>query len=472
VEGFLERRHKPYQAVRSLADSAIEEQMISEGKLPELITFKKVERRLPFTFGPSSGICVPSSDNSSLPVHRWFRFKESFSGDLLKNVVEVYARELGKTFRFLDPFCGVGTSLVTAQELSACGFHVNAIGIERNPFIAFVARTKVSWPEINPDRISELGASLLTNSSDGRVSLPRLSSVKDGRCISQYLARRIVAIRNSIRRDGYTPTHDALLLGLGATVEPVSRVRKDGRALRLVDRARPHFERTLRDKWQLISADVHFFQNTLQGTPIPLVIVGDGRVPSKYAIKPGSVDLIVTSPPYPNNIDYSEVYKLELWLLGFIEDAHSFLQLRYSTFRSHPTCSTPDPPIAFLAELKRGALRGLLAPLLQRVDQMPRCWRRRLLIGYFSDMWRSLGEFYECLRPGGLAIIVVGNSLHNGTRSPYVIPTDLALATIGKCVGFEVESVAVVRSLKRRLSGNHYLRESIIVLRKADGSRD
>jgi DNA modification methylase len=30
-------------------------------------------------------------------------------------------------------------------------------------------------------------------------------------------------------------------------------------------------------------------------------------------------DLILTSPPYPNNIDYSEVYKLELWLLGFID---------------------------------------------------------------------------------------------------------------------------------------------------------
>lgn len=472
MEGFLERRHQSYQAVRSLADSALEEQMISEGKLPELMTFRKVERGLPFTFGPPSGICIPSSDNSSLPVHRWFRFKESFSGDLLKKVVEVYARELGKTFRFLDPFCGVGTSLVAAQELSACGYHVDAIGIERNPFIAFVGRTKVSWPEIDPDRIPELGASLLVNSSDGRVSLPSLSSVKDGRCISRYLARRIVAIRDSIRRDGYTPTHDALLLGLGATVEPVSKVRKDGRALRLVDRARPHFENTLRGKWHLISADVQFFQNTLRGAPIPLVIVGDGRLPSKYAIKPGSIDLIVTSPPYPNNIDYSEVYKLELWLLGFIEDAQSFLQLRYSTFRSHQTCSMPEPPSGFLAELKRGALKGLLAPLLHRVHQMPRCWRPRLLIGYFSDIWRSLEGFYECLRPGGLAIIVVGNSLYNGTSSPYVIPTDLTVATIGRCVGFEVESVAVVRSLKRRLSGNHFLRESIIVLRRADGSRD
>jgi hypothetical protein len=86
-------------------------------------------------------------------------------------------------------------------------------------------------------------------------------------------------------------------------------------------------------------------------------------------------------------------------------------------------------------------------------------------------MWRSLEEFYECLRPAGLAIIVVGNSLHNGTSSPYVIPTDLAVATIGKLVGFQVETVAVVRSLKRRLSGNHYLRESIIVLRKGNGRR-
>jgi len=443
--------------------------MISDEKLPELLAFKRLEKRFPFLYERLYGTYVLATDNAQLPVHRWFRFKESFSADLVKKVVEAYGSDLGKKIRLLDPFCGVGTSLVAAQELSAAGFDVEATGIETNPFIAFVARTKANWPAIQPERISSLGERILKNSRRCAATLPPLSSVATGRCISRYLALKIAAIRDAIRRDGNTPTHDALLLGLASAIEPVSKVRKDGRALRLVERTHPTLETVLTARWDCISSDAQFFQTTLPKTSLPLVIVGDGRNPQACGIRPGSLDLVLTSPPYPNNIDYSEVYKLELWLLGFIQDAESFLRLRYSTFRSHPTCRTPDPVPAFEIQIQRGALRPLLRPLLQKVSEMPRGWRSRLLLGYFSDMWRSLEHYHRCLRPGGLAVLIVGNSLHDGSGVPYVIPTDLAVATIAKCLGFQVKSVTVARSLRRRLSGNHFLRESIIVLKKVDG---
>jgi hypothetical protein len=87
-------------------------------------------------------------------------------------------------------------------------------------------------------------------------------------------------------------------------------------------------------------------------------------------------------------------------------------------------------------------------------------------MGYFSDLWSSLEEYYRCLRRGGYLVLVVGNSLHGRPGDAYLIPTDIVLAVIAESIGFSVEKVLAARSLKRRLQGNHFLRESIVVLKK------
>jgi hypothetical protein len=255
-------------------------------------------------------------------------------------------------------------------------------------------------------------------------------------------------------------------LGLAAAIEPVSRTRKDGRALRIIERERPNLAEILYGRWRIIADDVRFFQNTLPSSCLPKVLNGDGRKISDFGIRPKSFDLIVTSPPYPNNIDYSEVYKLEAWLLGFVKSQDEFLKLRHSTFRSHPTCSNPELPTEYLDEIKAGQLKLLLGTLLRRVKTIPGKWRQRVLLGYFADIWLTMKDQYDCLRNGGFSVLVVANSLHGGSDTPYLIPTDIVVSTIGRCIGFEVIDLAIARPSKRRLSGNHFLRESVITLRK------
>ncbi len=443
--------------------------MILEEQLPELAVYKKVERQLPLVTNSDYSKFVVSNGNGELPVHRWFRFKEGFSAGLLKETLETIIPCLGKKIRLLDPFCGVGTSLVASQEISGAGYDIEAIGIEQNPFIAFVARTKIWWPEVDALGLVNLGERVIRDAERYSPRIPPLSSLTTGRCVSRYLSQRVLAIRTAINLDGQSASHDAILLGLAAAIEPVSRVRKDGRALRFVQRQRQNLSAVLREKWATIASDVKFLQNTLPTAGVPRVILGDGRRPSEVGIEAGSIDLVLTSPPYPNNIDYSEVYKLELWLLGFVGEAEAFLRLRRSTFRSHPTCSKPAPLPEFIEELRKGRLSSLLRPLLSRIEAIPEAWRRRVLLGYFSDMWLSLRELHRCLRKDGYAVLVVGNSLHGGSACPYVIPTDIVVATIGQCVGFRIEQVTIARDLKRRLVGNHFLRESLILLKKIDG---
>jgi hypothetical protein len=137
--------------------------MIEDKDLPELSTYRRFERRFPFTVDLSYGPYVSPTRNENAPVHRWFRYKESFSASLLKIVVEKFASDLGHQFRLLDPFCGVGTALVSAQQLGAQGYEIAATGIEQNPFSAFAASTKVNWSSMAGDRLTEMGAQILSS---------------------------------------------------------------------------------------------------------------------------------------------------------------------------------------------------------------------------------------------------------------------------------------------------------------------
>lgn len=227
--------------------------MISDDALPELSLFRSAETVSRFETSDQFGPLVVAGLNERSAVHRWFRFKESFAADLLKVVIDDLVPEQ-KRIRLLDPFCGVGTSLVAAQELSAIGRRIHATGIERNPFIAFAARTKVSWPLMSVDIIRRLPP-LLLRTKKKRVTVPNNSSFTSARCMSRHITGRLLHIADGIRHDGNSPSHDALLLGLAAAIEPLSRTRKDGRALRLVEKQRTNVSAVLTDKWNAIVED-------------------------------------------------------------------------------------------------------------------------------------------------------------------------------------------------------------------------
>lgn len=443
--------------------------MIRDEKIPELRAFRAAERRLPIAEDEELADLVVPNDNAALPGHQWFKYKEGFSAHLLRHVLHAIVPTAGPEIRLLDPFCGVGTTLLAAQEAARHGYRVRGVGIECNPFAAFAAQTKTRWNEIDPDALLSLGAHVLREAAPS-ATLPTLSSISTGRCISPHLARRILGIRDVILSLEPSATRDALLLGLAACIEPVSRVRRDGRALRIVEKERTNLTRELQARWASIAGDVKTLRTTVPGPSRQIVRLGDGRRPRAF-VKDGSVDLIVTSPPYPNNIDYSEVYKLELWMLGLVTSGADFLALRKRTFRSHPTCDvlSPRSENAFQAVIEGGPLRKLTLPLLERIDDVNHRWRPRVVLGYMHDTWTMLRQSFACLRPGGHAAIVVGNSLHGNRKAAYVIPTDIYVALLAEEAGFEVVQLAIARNLRRRLAGNHFLRDSVVVLRRPHG---
>jgi len=404
-----------------------------------------------------------ANENASEPVHRWFHYKESFSYRLLDVVLRFFPQN--SQIRFLDPFCGVGTSLVAAQTSNLSTLFSKVVGIERNPFIHFVSRTKSRWMYYDVEDFSKTWRRAVAWDLKPFVGeLPALSTIRDPRVFTDNTVRMILSYREAIKeRIGSINCRDLMLLGLAAAIETVSGVRKDGRALRFKESKKHNgLGQELTTIYSQFEEDLRFLQRKQVSTPPTTVACGDGRFGSKMFGRE-KFDLILYSPPYLNNIDYSEVYKLELWLLGFIKSSEDFRKLRLSTFKSHPSCKFPMR--GSLTAITNGEYTKLISPLKSFWSLQQDKLRARIVEGYCEDVLDSLRDQRKLLSEDGRITIIVGNSVYGGPGSECVIATDLLICALAEEVGLTVDSLYKCRTLQRRRIENPSLRESVIVLR-------
>jgi hypothetical protein len=198
------------------------------------------------------------------------------------------------------------------------------------------------------------------------------------------------------------------------------------------------------------------------------IILGDGRTlkaGGASIASPESVGLMLYSPPYLNHIDYTEVYKVELWLLKFVLKQAEMLSLRRQTFRSHASVLFDDAN-----ENLPGEVSESIDVASQLVESSKSKWHKRFrpaAVGYATDLQRSLRRQFELLQPGCRAICIIGNSAHGRTLPNATVAADLWLSSIARTIGFEVERVITTRRIRRRGEPSELLRESAVIMRKA-----
>jgi DNA modification methylase len=144
-----------------------------------------------------------------------------------------------------------------------------------------------------------------------------------------------------------------------------------------------------------------------------------------------SVDLIVTSPPYANAIDYMRAHKFSLVWLGQSVANLSRLRAEYigsERLAGAGYAALPDGPETIIRKLAERD--GNKASILRK---------------YYSEMQRVMSEMYRVLRDGSASIIVVGTS----TMRDLDVQTHHCLADIAAELGFDVVGIA-----KRRLDRN------------------
>jgi hypothetical protein len=433
--------------------------------------YGSLERELSVEPGERYAKLVVANGNHAVAVHRWFRLKESFSASLLDSVLADTGLAGRADLALLDPYLGGGTSVISALQANAMGktTFARVVGIERNPFLHLVARTKVrAYVEEAPDFQVAL-KQLRRLKAAGQLEpapVPSLSTFANADFFPTRVLNDLLRLHTGIESLP-TPslTRDLLRVCLGGSVEPVSGLRRDGRTLRRADK--PVSATVMREftaRTQAVAEDLS--KIAIMREVDTQVHLGDGRAVASTVDPKGGFDLALFSPPYANNIDYTEVYKLENWLLGLIGNRAEFRAQRLLTMRSHPSIRFPD---AYETSDNgyRETVAPLLAPLLEAIPvDRYRYERERTIRGYFDDMLQTLVGVHRVLKTGGHAVYVVGNSAHGHGDDGFVIASDLVIAALASAVGFDVARIAVARHPSRRSVPSRFLRESVVFLTK------
>jgi DNA modification methylase len=401
-----------------------------------------------------------NSGSVAIPFQSWRSFKEAFAPELTYRAIA----ETGEVSRVVDPFGGSGTTALAAQFLGAM-----PTTIEVNPFLADLIEAKLAIYDL--DLVVKEFSRVMQQAKGQHVAPKRffagapatfLEPGVNGRYLfSREVAGRFLAFREAIDTISDPDVARLMRVLLASAAVPVSNAVVSGKG------------RRYRKNWQSRpippGAVDHHFERGVLGALFDLrrfasrkcrdysLLRGDSR---RLLSNLGETDLAVFSPPYPNSFDYTDVYNIELWALGYLGNSADNRSLREATLRSHvQILRDMDAP-----ETGNAVLDGTMKALDCVRDTL---WNKRIpnMVGaYFVDMFAILAELHRMLRNDGRVYMVVGDSRYGGVD----VPVGEILTGQASDLGYKVVSSEPFRSMRAspQQGGRQELAESLIVFQR------
>jgi site-specific DNA-methyltransferase (cytosine-N4-specific) len=329
-----------------------------------------------------------ASAKTQAGVHGIHPYPAKFIPQIPRQLIQILAPPVGSVV--FDPFCGSGTTLVEAKSAGYA-----SIGVDLNPIATLIARAKTR----NSTQSVHLAAELLVRDArQATVSIPSIPRVDHwfSKDVQSALARLVDGI--SKIDDG--ELRDDLRLALSSIVVRVSFQDGDTRyaAIKKDVSADSVFEWFLRSAADLDRARQSHFSSLFAQTATPSRII----TADVLSISPddvGPVDLVITSPPYPNAYEYWLYHKYRMYWLGF------------------------DPISVREAEI------GARPHFFKKNHHTAEDFERQM-----AAVFRLL---QDTLRPAGVACFVVGDSRIHG----HIIDNVALLKRAGSVNGFSLLTV-------------------------------
>lgn len=425
-------------------------------------------------------------------AHEWYRFVLSFPPHLVRDYIQRFGLDSENCVS--DPFCGTGTTLVECKKLG-----ISSIGIEANPMAHFASKVKVDWSP-SPDGLIK-HASLIAETALEILESDGITDNDEEKEPPLFIKRSSIDEREINYRT--LPTESFKLL-LTDSLSP----RPLHKALVLLDAINEHYDERYH-KHELLAlakalvfsiSNLHFGPevgvNRVKKLDAPVVptwlanvramandlreLQTKGEVPAtvhladarqlKEPIKPHSIDAVITSPPYPNEKDYTRTTRLESVLLGFINNKYELQALKRGLMRSNTRNvykgDEDDKWISAHEEIQRIASEIEAKRIeLGKTSGFERLYAKVTKL-YFGGMARHLAELREALRPGAYLAYVVGDQ---ASYFRVRIRTGQLLADIAKSLGYQLVDIDLFRS-RLATATKELLREEVVVLHWPDNT--
>lgn len=416
-------------------------------------------------------------------THGLHEYRGKFFPQLVRALINI--AQVPEGGLIVDPMCGSGTTVVEAVLSGRSSF-----GVDMNPLSVFMAQVKCKALSLTPSSV--VGGYELLRS---RVEGPRLKSSKGGYFASlperdqEYLGKWfssqtlkeldciqevISGLRSAVLRDLYRLCLSNILRAISWQKEDDLRVRKEKKQLEKGEVLRRFLSEAHRSS-KLVAAYL------VERSEFPLgshsIIEGDARYSDKVLNNlTGSVDAIITSPPYATALPYLDTDRLSLIYLGLLPRADH---------RTRDTLMIGNREItdrvrnAYWREFEKSndRLPECTRELIQQIETLNGSgivgFRRRnlaaLLSKYFFDMKEVLQSAHKLLKRRGSMFLVVGNNRTTAGGKHIEIRTAEHLEKMAEDLGFSIGRKIPMEMLVSRdiFKKNAMASETILVLKKA-----
>jgi len=425
--------------------------------------------------------------NKKQAFHKWFKYKEGFSADLVKYFFNTYKINEGPV---LDPFAGIGTTLFVSSELG-----IKSDGIELLPSSSEIIKTRklflmdlndedlkiiYHWKDNKPWNFTE-GKKELSFFRITQGAYPEQTKIK-----LEHFLFELDKVENTIAKN-------ILFTSLLSILEIISYTRKDGQYLRWDYRSGRQvgaipfnkgeifeFDFAINNKLNEIIDDYHQIKtgNLFSTNIYEEINLFEGSCLNILPkLEENSYQAIMTSPPYCNRYDYTRTYALELGLLDISQTELNELR---QTLLSCTVENKDKDLIAMNSNWKNpleiidnNILLQTIIKYLELQKQLKVLNNNgivRMVKNYFTELACIIYESYRVLKPGGYLFMVNDNVRYAGIS----ISIDLILSEIAQNIGFNIEHILVLPIGKGNSSqqmgehGRDELRKCIYVWRKND----
>lgn len=381
------------------------------------------------------------------PLHRWVPWIAGYSAKFVDDVLETYNGHQVRS-RILDPFAGVGTTLVEAR-IHGC----DTVGFELNPWPALVSRTKLAaGRELRSENLTRVAAGYRAFAASHRSPSRKVPPGFKSRIpfFSTSIERQVLlaldyadSIDNPWARDAFRVALGSVMVSFSNYTYEPSLGSRPGADKPLIETA--DVVSILASKAEQMAGDVMALERSGEPSETERTVHNTSFLDYSTVESPSAFDLAITSPPYLNNYHYIRNTRPQMWWLGLISDANDQKQVEQRSMGKYWQTVRGAEPIhlTFPHEELTHTLRRLRAIRTGHGVYGGKGWAN-YVASYFNDTRQYLTVLRAALRPGGRAVIMVGNSIVQGIP----IPVEKYVAEIGEAVGLSHEATNGLRTTR------------------------
>lgn len=374
--------------------------------------------------------------NAKTGRHGWLRLTPAYS---LKIVEELIVNH-DKAKRIFDPFCGTGTT-----ALSAAYHGHEGVTTDINPFLIWFAQAKTAHYSAR-----DIGATrdacakvldLVLRQAVEPVPAPPIFNIERWWSPRALVFLRLLRAAVAKATPNSSAQRTLLLIAFCRTLIEQSNAAFNHQSMSFKTDDQLSLELDI-DMAGAFAEDVRFVLNGACENPsgVGKVVYGDSRRPSK--VVKGPFDLVITSPPYANRMSYIRELRPYMYWLGFLQNGRDAGEMDWTAIGGTWGVATSR-----LTDWERSAKHFRSEHLSWAVDRIARADNKNgallanYVAKYFDDMWEHFTDLTNILAPGAELHYIVGNSTFYGS----LVSTELLYAEMLAALGFENVECRAIR---------------------------